>query len=856
MTEKIENPYIQLIMDDNGTCNVRVDPSGKRNYQWIGINRIQPRGINSHSKARFLRVEPFRIRVEDISIKMEFPVLKGTDQPIYEGVPIYAWPDKAWKIPHKNRFSQTFMATHTFSRAGVYIYAAGSPKECRYRVTLRKDGPDGEVLSSRSEQGDQAFGYPTIWSFLDTEPLDPGIYCLEVSETEGDIRWWRTVSRIYREGCAFMNGKPEDHLDFIFLYGYKDSINIPLSWEISIHDSEINLSILDEHNDYPEQINQHIGFELLSPWCRDGYDVTDIETAPFSAFLTDRWQYVPIEQFKRFHVAWPAYQNPTNRAAFEMTSWIHAVGRNGVDLTISKYRDIAPWPLDEDLMKWSFLGKTLCIKISQNGSKLPLQLPSFESTENEFIKLQNSFFYERSLGLSDGGAGGEWIRWIAPQSCWIGPPRSECLRKRLLEQTIDEDGYVWVMRYDGGYPHGLRYGMPPRARRHYGANPALIIGTYLYFCWTRDKEFLDIMMPRLRRAYQFMVKSNDMVWQDDLFVIIEPHHDGTGMGMPSTDLDCLPFGYKCALTNAHIYEALKCLIELEIQCEEHFRAEEVRKYHSSLRRSYNCHFWDEICGRYIGCIDIRGVKHDFGFVLLNLIAMQAGLADEKQVSRIYHWMENDPTANGVSDTYFFQIAPRANTQDIRNWWYLGGDKEWPGDISFGLGFQNGGAFLFSSYFDLLTRLRFLGPDNAFLRYKEILKRYALPDRLCGGNPLYLGEIDGYQIGASVVFPEAGLVPCVVLHGFLGVKADTQGLHICPRLPGNLPDLGINGIVFCGNILSIKAKIIEHGHEVYISMIKENPDHPLYCEGKLLIKKNTPLIRSLGRGESLRLYVTE
>lgn len=148
-----------------------------------------------------------------------------------------------------------------------------------------------------------------------------------------------------------------------------------------------------------------------------------------------------------------------------------------------------------------------------------------------------------------------------------------------------------------------------------------------------------------------------------------------------------------------------------------------------------------------------------------------------------------------------------------------------------------------------TRVHFAWPP-------PILGRYALPDRLCGGNPLYHGEIDGYQIGASVVFPEAGMVPCVVLQGFLGVEADTHCLRICPQLPGILPDVGITGLVYCGNKLSIKTNKVEHGYQVSVFMIDENPDHSLYCEGQIIKKKYSPFIRSLGRGESLRLYVIE
>ncbi len=854
MTEKIENPFVQLRVHEEGTCGIRVDPNGESNYRWIGINRIQPLGILSQGGARCTRIDPNKLRVDGVSCRLEVPRFHGTDLPIYEGVPIYGWPDKAWKIPAGTRFAQTFTAEHTFVRAGVYIYAAGSPRDCRYRVTLRKEGPSGKILSSIVESGDKAFGYPTIWSFMETEPLEEGIYCLEVSETEGDIRWWGTVSRTYSGGCAFIDGVPDEDRDFIFLYGYTDSAVVPCSWEMTIHDSQILLSIPEIPSRTSEGVVPELGFEVLTPWRREGYDISDLETAPFSAFLTDRWQYVPIEQFKRFHVAWPSYQNPTSRPAFESSSWLHAVGRMGVDLSFSGYRMTTPWRLSENTMHLSFVGETLRMEMRPSKSSLPIQLPSFKSSDTEFVEQQNRFFRERSLGLGDGGAGGEWIRWIAPQSCWIGPPRSERLRKGILEQKVDADGYVWVMRYDGGYPHGLRYGMPPRARRHYGANPALIIGTYLYFCWTRDQEFLREMMPKLRKAYQFLRNSEDVVWRDDLFVIVEPHHDGTGKGMPSTDLDCLPFGYKCALTNAHIYEALDCLAELETFCQEDLNAEEILECRSLLRRSYNSHFWDETKGRYIGCIDVHGERHDYGFVLLNLIAMQAGLADGEQVRRIYQWMEEEPTAMGVPDTYYFKIAPRANTQDIRNWWYLEGDKEWPGDISFGLGFQNGGAFLFSSYFDLLARLRFLGAENAFKRYQEIIGRYTLPDRLCGGNPFYLGEIDGYQIGASVVFPEAGLVPCVVLQGFLGVEAGITGLRICPQLPECLPDIGLTNIVYCGNKFEVDAKKTKTGYQVSLWLSEENPNSPLQFKGNRIGVTKTPLTVSLKAGETLHLSV--
>lgn len=42
----------------------------------------------------------------------------------------------------------------------------------------------------------------------------------------------------------------------------------------------------------------------------------------------------------------------------------------------------------------------------------------------------------------------------------------------------------------------------------------------------------------------------------------------------------------------------------------------------------------------------------------------------------------------------------------------------------------------------MARARYLGADDAWKRYCEILDRFAMPDRLVGGNPLYRGEVEG------------------------------------------------------------------------------------------------------------------
>ena len=152
------------------------------------------------------------------------------------------------------------------------------------------------------------------------------------------------------------------------------------------------------------------------------------------------------------------------------------------------------------------------------------------------------------------------------------------------------------------------------------------------------------------------------------------------------------------------------------------------------KRRYSETFWDDEKGRFIGCVDVDGARHDYGFTFVNVEAMAYGLADEGQARRIYEWMETQPTSTGEADTYTrWLFAPRATT--LHNprwhpekgklsdapqepWWQFG----WRG-TEYGDQCQDGGAILYTSFFDLMARSKHLGPDNALERWREILDRW-------------------------------------------------------------------------------------------------------------------------------------
>jgi hypothetical protein len=108
----------------------------------------------------------------------------------------------------------------------------------------------------------------------------------------------------------------------------------------------------------------------------------------------------------------------------------------------------------------------------------------------------------------------------------------------------------------------------------------------------------------------------------------------------------------------------------------------------------------------------------------------------------------------------------------------------------------------------MVRLRYFGIENAWKRFGEILSRYRMPDRLCGGPPLFRGEIPQQenpgQVGVDLPFPESGLVPCFLLYGVLGVEATVDGLRIQPKLPAALPAFGVDGLHYRGNRLRVTA----------------------------------------------------
>jgi len=295
--------------------------------------------------------------------------------------------------------------------------------------------------------------------------------------------------------------------------------------------------------------------------------------------------------------------------------------------------------------------------------------------------------------------------------------------------------------------------------------------------------------------------------------------DGTktilpAQGIGSNYWDIVPAGYKDAYATIQYYSILKKFGILEKDIAAHpewnipggplaldgdfllSHADEVREYGTKA-------FWNPATKRYTTGLDADGKMYDYGFVFMNLEAMYYGFATKEQCAHIYSWLcgeriiEGD-TSQGI-DIYHWRFGPRSTTK--RNIEYYAAGWTGPETIPWGYQVQDGGCVLGFSLFDLTGRLETFGADNAWERLAEIICWYTEVMEAGGPREYYRDGTRGTMqgsgtaggLGIDLEFLESILVPQIIIHGFLGLNAQTDGVTINPRLPGVFPSLEITRI---------------------------------------------------------------
>jgi len=375
--------------------------------------------------------------------------------------------------------------------------------------------------------------------------------------------------------------------------------------------------------------------------------------------------------------------------------------------------------------------------------------------------------------------------------------------------------------------------------RHNVNNSAYVRGCVDYAEWSGDIGFVRANIGRLRTAIRYCMTE---FGAQERKLILAPWvgHDGRsgiepapnkkilhGLGIGNNYWDLLPFGGKDCLATIYYYDALLALTELEEAARTHpdwsiphgkdsFDPAALRRHAAEVKAHAGRVFWNDKTGRFVAAIDCNGTAWDFGYTFVNLEAIHYGFATDAQARSILSWISGERTVEGDTsrgaDIYWWRCAPRASTRRNIEWYTFGWNG--PESLEFGGQVQDGGGVLGFSYFDLMSRLRVLGPDNAWQRLREIIAWFDDVQREGGYAPYYSkpgrGKLQGGTygpggLGVDCEFIESVMVPKVMLYGFMGFAPGLDGFTLEPNLPTNWPSLRIEKILFHDAHLNIEAE---------------------------------------------------
>lgn len=374
--------------------------------------------------------------------------------------------------------------------------------------------------------------------------------------------------------------------------------------------------------------------------------------------------------------------------------------------------------------------------------------------------------------------------------------------------------------------------------RHLVNNAIHIKAAWEYFRWTGDLDFLRREIARLRKAMHFMMHEGHALELNRMRCTWHGHDgrpgylvhaDGSktwqvGHGKGGNYWDLLPLGWDDMYTTIHYYASLLVMAQIEEAVAAHpgwdmpggfmtLDPEFLREHAEAVKAETNRTFWNDEAGRFVGTIDADGTAWDFGFTFINLEAVHYGIANEENARAIMEWVDGRRIVEGDTSTgediYAYRLAPRATT--LRNIeWYA---HAWTGPetLPFGGQVQDGGAVLGFSFYDVMSRLRVFGADDAWRRLMAI-REWDEEVQAYGGYRKYYAEGQGGTtlqgggtaggIGIDYEFTESSMLSAVIPFGFMGLRPDGQTLHIDPNLPAECPVMTVRNLYYAGVPLDI------------------------------------------------------
>lgn len=764
--ETLENGFICLSAASEEGIAVRWDPEGRGVYReaksWLG-----PWGTTA---VGHITIEGQTLHVTGAEYLNRAIATGGFLGPF----------DHGEDLPVQGSLGQSLVVEKDeglLERVSLLVTGEGRPDSAA-TFRLRRDGPEGTILAER-----RVVPVPEneLVSLALNEPAEPGTFYLEIREKQGSVYWWSAKQDVYPKGTAFRDGKAAEEGDRCFSYSLTDRGQV--DWSAELQGPQVRCSLT-----VTQQVRKgHVPtLAVTFPWQRDGYDTSELRWTPFRHLVTEGNNFLPVEAFKRMSGDWALDKGSAETRMY---------GTGGFDLRLLPASRQLRTRMDADRLHF-LLDSGSRVEVLPHTEELPQDFPRFFTSEASLNPQLNRFLW---TFLSDVSSTPCTFEYDSAKLCWLAGPLHDQFRRILLHFThrIDDDGYIWCRGESRGWN-----GSDCREHdgRLYDSNAPFLMACLRMYRWTGDPDFLEAALPTVRKSTDFLL--DRLHGREGILTIDSPEHSGLpASGVASSYFDNLPAGYRDAYINAFFLPALAASAQLERAGGHEDRAQELETLLPRVRQRFNDVFWDAKAGRYISWIDVEGTRHDCGMTYVNTISATHGLADAEQVRRMFRWMTEEPTGLGKRDTFSrWLFAPRSNTLPCREQRTRYPYDEWC---------EDGGALLWTAYYEIMARAQFLGADDAWQRFGEILDRYAQPDHLVGGNPLYRGEINNHNdtrgsVGVCGEFPESGVTPCAFLYAFLGAQAEPDGLRLRPRIPAALMYLGVEGLQYHGCRLKITA----------------------------------------------------
>ena len=497
--------------------------------------------------------------------------------------------------------------------------------------------------------------------------------------------------------------------------------------------------------------------------------------------------------------------------------------------------------------------------------------------------------------------------------------------KQIKVEIVPKEGKTVTGKF------GLSYVRSTFDTRHSNNNALLISSLRTDYDYTGDLEYLKSNITRARKAINFFMQMYDeerglnnqsYLVGHDADKTSNFHSDQVAMSLANGywDISFMPqYDFQ---SNMYFYEALVDLAYLENILEQNGITVDKslatvltadRGYHhgtseytytpaqlneiadrvlTELRKPTNnadkTGFWNDATGRFVaGYCDAEDKWYDYGYTMWNMEAIYYGIATEVQAKSIMDWIsgkrivEQDRYGSQGEDIYYFEFAPRVNTyspEDKYDLSILNGFYTNVSQVEYGVTqVQNGGAIMYTSFYDLMSRISTYGGNDAYSRLTDIKDWYmdvydyyktsdnynTHPDRFywdyyCRGaweNPDGLtyypqngmkglaerGDNTGI-IGIDGEFLESFLMIAAIPYGFFGI--DSIGgnvLKIEPSLPDELDYWGVENLAF--NSVKYDLTAFENsvridsvrgdaeGLNVQVVLKTENSNPNVYVNGK-------------------------